>query len=235
MHKAWLALVFGGVAAAVGLAAKTIADKKKPQRFEAEMRTLYNHLHKKIIIDNITDPNGFGKVLEENELWDGELDAIVYTVGCYSVRIANRAYRKTEYVEKHGYRPATREELIEIRNGDPAKIRLLWGGYLFGGVIVRDVFAAYIGEGKPNDYRYICHVRCPQSCIFPESITFIATVKNSRFEPDACADLFVRCFYMGSSCTSEEWYAFSKDGCIKRYRIDGYSVDSDNAKWDWKG
>lgn len=243
-------------------------DKMQAEYLEECKNTLYEHLPEGIVIDNVTNPQNPGRMLEEHELWEGEIAATLYTVGCYSVRRAVRVYHekmsdytaeewqkienlspeeerdeiagtgiapfaRTAYMENRYYIPATREEQAEVERElkePPWKYRD-YGNCL----VVQEVSAAYIGNGASDDYRYICQTQSPRGCGFTDTITFIGTVKNNKSVPDDRADLFIGSCYVGSSFSTETWFAFSRDGHIKQYGIHGMDTDSWEKKWDWKG
>lgn len=300
MHKAWLAPVFGGVAAAVGLAAKTIADKKKQQRtvtesfdpeaavdsivkqmeadkdqimeldfqkmeadrLDAESHLLYEHLPQGVVIENITNPCVSGnevRVLAEDELREGELSALVYQVGCYSVRIADRVYRegkfessdseiplegkgvsKGEAIAAHSadisplqgrfFRLATKEELEEYRIATRNPFKAMMNPPSEYQK-VKEVTAAYMG----SEYKNICQAMCSKYGRYFDELTFLGSIKRCRSVPDSQASLLVGRTYVGDSYNENYCYIFSPDGYLREYWVGGYNPDSQHEKWDWKG
>ncbi len=98
-------------------------EKMQAKHLEQYKNTLYEHLPEGIVIDNITNPQNPGRMLEEHELWEGELAAVTYTVGCYCVRSAIRVYREKKYhytVDEYRKRiDAAWDELEAKENGEP--------------------------------------------------------------------------------------------------------------------
>ena len=235
-------------------------DKMQVEYLEQCKNTLYEHLPEGIVIGNAADLQNPDRMLEKDELWDGELEAALYQVGCYSVRCSLRLYRKWDDVtpqyhldapnltaglnanskhEANGvpaeyYRPATREEFDQYWN--EIKNPSIWGGGSTSDFMkVNEVFAAYVGDGRTSEYRYVCHTEYAEFSSYTDTVSFIGTVKIGATEPDHCADLFVGTCYTGSSYSVESWYSVSPDGQTSEYCIHGMNPDSWDKKWDWKG
>lgn len=273
MKKSILALVIGGAAAAAGLAAKAIADKKKEQQTEdgfvipdflynktAVLDVLNKHLPEGVVIKNATNPHSKGRVLEDNELREGELSASIYQVGCYSVRIAERVYRKGDFEPtadneiklegksvkqgeavaaqsadippfKNRYnRPATKDELEEYCNATKNPVEAITNPPR-DYQKVKEVSAAYMD----GEYKNICLTMYSKYGRYSDILTFIGTVKLNKSVPDSQASLFVGSNYVGDSFGIKTFYAFSPEEYIREYKIHDMNPYSFNTKWDWNG
>lgn len=258
----------------IELAAKSVIDKIKKDgkkvsvSFSDLIRSeafsipseLYEHLPEGVVIENATNPHSKGRVLEDNELREGELSASIYQVGCYSVRVADRVYRKGDFepssdneikLEGKGVkqgeamtaqsadippfksrysRPATKEELEEYRNAIKNPVEAITDpprDYQK----VKEVSAAYMD----GEYKNICQAMYAQYGSYTDRLTFMGIVKLNKSVLDSQASLFVGSEYVGDSHSTEDFYAFSPDGYIRRYWIGGLDPDSFSAKWDWNG
>lgn len=276
MKKSILALALGGAAVAVGAAVKNAVEKKKEHNSEeylavpdflynktAVLDVLYKHLPEGVVIKNTTNPNSKGRVLEDNELREGELSALIFQVGCYSVRIAERVYRNCDFeppsdstddeIKLEG-KSIKQGEAIIAQSADipPMKSR-------YNRPATKDELEEYCNATQnpveaitnpPRDYQKVKEVSAAYMdgeyknvCLtmyskygrYSDRLTFMGTVKLNKSVPDSQASLFVGSNYVGDSFGIKTFYAFSPDGYVRYYQIHDMNPDSWEAKWDWNG
>nr|WP_302111354.1 hypothetical protein [uncultured Acetatifactor sp.] len=217
------------------------------QNEDSAIETLRRHLGNDIVITKWTEAQG-EQELEEEELFEGEISASIFTIGCYTVRYAECLYADDSYGGAHGYHyhervPAGKDIIAEYRDVKREKkrdeaagiVRALLGPWMLfrekGVRIVEEVSVlCRSGNGADTDcWQNIC--LAAQSFTWSERIDYICTVKKSDTVPDGQAVLFVLSRYMGDSHTSESWYKFTPDGRVGAYRIGGYGQNDTDA-WE---
>lgn len=178
-----------------------------------------------------------GQELAQEELFEGEVSAVVIQVGCYTVRSAERFYKIQDPENPSGLRiPADEKdfELIwkdiefsktmnvdaqEKRNWLRGWLRGLGypeslGGKLFG---VREISARH-NSSPDGSFSYIFSVARPQPITGCEYVDIIFTAKKNDHIPDEYASLFIGTrIWVGTGSNSGMWYQFEPTGKITRF------------------
>ena len=206
------------------------------QNEDSAIETLRKHLGNDIVITKWTEAQG-EQELEEEELFEGEISASIFTIGCYTVRYAECLYADDSYGGAHGYHyhervPAGKDIIAEYR--DVKRNRKLDPWMLFRKKGVRIVEEVSVlrrsGNGADTDcWQNIC--LAAQGFTWSERIGYICTVKKGDTVPDRQAALFVCHVFVGSSYTKERWHKITPDGKAEIYCIgDAYGGD-DSKIW----
>lgn len=180
--------------------------------------------------------------LEEEELMEGEVSASVFTVGCYTVRMAYCLYvddsdREMKYTERI---PAGQDKIIAYRNGERRigqeleEDEVVITGLCPIGKNVRmvtEVSARYNPSSEPPVYswRNICMAAPGHGG--SESIDYICTVKQNDMVPDGQAALFVLNNYGDGFRSVDCWYKFTPDGMVEQYSTNGCGK-TDTTAWE---
>lgn len=215
------------------------ADALQVKVFEGMYKNLICNFWNKsdITFTDVWDSRVESYQLSEDELLTGELSAATYTVGCYTIRSAQRVYVKPEH--NHGNNlvdeiPADEEYLNKLKqnarnkNSNDTSIVGMHIGFesIFENNrrIAHGISARHIYD--PNNlfakgFKYICRATRAWGYSWSESIQHIVTVKEQS-QPDECASLFVCNQYVGSSFSVDTWYQLSPNGRISEFRIHPY-------------
>lgn len=129
----------------------------------------------------------------EAELLPGELSAVTFQVGCYTVRSANRVYRDGTPI----IRAEEKESWEYMRSG----IICLPGC----GMEFRQEISARHNANPNNLFTYICHAN--YHIKDPGGIASILTAKEHKLIPDEYASLFISDMY-------DHWHKFDPTGKI---------------------
>lgn len=189
------------------------------------MTTLREHLGESIVFTGMGDEVQNARELEENELFDGELSAFVFTVGCYTVRQAWRLYKDDDRVNYFERIPAGRDEIAAYRTEE----FIVNGKYRE----VCEISARYNGggEGDSDYWQHICLATTARNWQWSERVDFICTVKQDVSSPDNEAALFVLKTYVGSSFSVEHWYKCIPDGTVMEYELHPFNEEAFNEPW----
>ena len=215
------------------------------QKEDSAMEVLHAHLGDRIVITGTWAEAEGERELEEEELFEWEISASVFTIGCYAVRIAECLYvddigSGTHYTQRV---PAGRDRITGYRVSHAEQARAWDAGYCIasgieperdrGVRIVTEVSAMNQSEGggAADYWQNICMAALSRGSSWSERIDYICTVKKDDTVPDGQAVLFVLSRYMGSSYTSEDWYKFTPDGRVGKYHISGYG-QNDTDVWE---
>lgn len=203
-----------------------LADNKESENGNnKDMDTLRKHLGKDIKFIGSWDNAQDERQLDEEELLQGELSAVTFTVGCYTIRSAQRVYKVTEdngaYILEDEV-PANQEELKMIREStgiagiyDNRHLRM-----------THEISAKH--NSDPNGvfadtFKSVC--RAAHSIkigAWDEHIGYIGTVKENASLSDENAFLFVLNKYVGSSFGVESWYKLDPSGVITKFTLHPY-------------
>lgn len=166
----------------------------------------------------------------EAELLPGELSAVTFQVGCYTVRSASRVYR----VHKPGYSPeleapASREEVAFFKNVSPVHV----GAPAFNGRLLRitNEISARHNANPNNAFTDVCRAAKSTSYKWSEQIGAICSAKEHDLIPDEYASLFVCNTYMGDSFSSSTWYKLDPTGKITKLELHPFDSDIHNARF----
>lgn len=191
-------------------------------------RILRRHLGDNIIITDFYNDETKVQALDESELLEGELSAVLFNVGCYSIRSSKCLYRDEDknnnhYTDRH---PATREEIRMVK-----EMNFTWSIQPEGFRIVDEIAAKYNETEFAMDYKFVCMATTARSSRWSETINTICTVMHNQSIPNNETILYVNQTYIGDSFSVDDWYAFYPDGTIKSYRIHPFDKDSADRKW----
>ena len=170
--------------------------------------------------------------VSENDLLPGELSAVTFTVGCYTVRSAQRVYK----VHESGYSPeleipADNEELDLIKQSKD----VIFPNWNRKFRITHEIMAKHnfsLKSKSSNEYKYLCRAARARNYSWTENISLIITVKE-RTLSDEHASLFVKMSWTGESFGCEHWYELRPDGEVTNFRLhDLDRGDDDNTLWE---
>ncbi|MGN1135588.1 MAG: hypothetical protein ACI4SF_05150 [Oscillospiraceae bacterium] len=146
--------------------------------------------------------------VSEDKLRDGEISAVVYSIGNYAIRESVMLYKDnndTYYSERV---PAEKESVDAFRNNE---------SYVdYKNREVREIHAKYLKDPSAK-WHFICLATSAIFGSWDERIDFIGTVKKSVFDSDKGSDLVVRVKYVGESGRFGTWYRLKPDGSVKKY------------------
>lgn len=139
----------------------------------------------------------------EADLFDGEISATTFLVGCYTVRLAARAYRGGEDLV-----PAAREDVARLREQGPGLRRAQ----------TADLHLRYEVSARPYNrpqdlFRKVCFAEQGTGSAL-ECVETVCTAKRSESESFERASLLVgvRSFFGGQ--TLKTWYMLDADGNV---------------------
>lgn len=166
--------------------------------------------------------------VSEAELLPGELSAVTYQVGCYTIRSAWRVYR----VYKPGYNPeletpANQEEVEYFKNISPTHV----GAPKFNDQLLRitNEISAKHNSNPNNRFSYICRAAQSIHYSWSEQIKAVYTAKEHNLIPDEYASLFVCNTYVGDSFCADSWYKLDPTGKITKLELHPFDSDINNA------
>lgn len=165
--------------------------------------------------------NPYSCQLEQDELLPGELTAVTFTVGCYTVRSALRVYKACD--SSRLQIPADKEELdcvqADLRggiglfsspSGPPWQDRLR---------VTSEISAKHSSDPDgafTNGFKYICRGGHDlENRLWSHSIGSICTLKKSFLLSDNAADLLILQANHYFTARSSTWYSLSPQGVLK--------------------
>lgn len=180
----------------------------------------------------------------ETELLPGELSAVTFKVGCYTVRSAQRVYK----VHEPGYNPesempADKSELELVRK-DANKICPAWydkshithtvsTGFLSWQDkfrITHEISAKHRSNSK-GAFVYICRAAQARNCSWFEGNENILSAKKNVFLPNGRACLFVHTVYVGSSFSVDTWYKLDPAGKVTSLTLHPFNSDVEKERF----
>lgn len=173
------------------------------------------------VFTGVWHPGPDDRNLAGEELLPGELSAVVFQVGCYTVRSARRVYRLRE--------PGLGQEPDEpAGQADTESVRKDMGS-TYGGT------AGY-AEGSMADpgnaFTVVCRVLQPVPADGCGYIGDIYAVRENDTVPDEAASLIVYSHYEGSSSGTDTWYRLAPDGRITRSEKFPFPTETEDLKLD---
>lgn len=174
-----------------------------------------------------------GKKVLEGELLTGELSATTFSVGCYTVRSAQRVYRVYGPIyapEKET--PASWEETELVRKditpmGTIKPLVPAWRDELR---VTREISARH-NDAPEGQFTYICRAAEASSGRWKEHISAIYSVKESKFIPDEYASLLACLAFTGDSYGVDTWYKLDPTGKITTLRLHPFDSNQDKARF----
>jgi hypothetical protein len=196
------------------------------------MSTLREHLGKHIVSTGLWGNATENHKLEDGELLPGELSAVVFTLGCYTVRSATRVYKISGYSPKKE-EPANDKDTAYVKETQDSFLSPWMNKFR----ITHEIMAKHISDPKgafAGNFKYITRAASARNSSWSESIGFIGAIKKCASSSDEHASLFVLNRYMGDSFSAEYWYRLAPDGVITEYQIHPFDSKSLNASWKVK-
>lgn len=165
---------------------------------------------------HIECPGENGKAVPESELFPGELSAVTFSVGCYTVRSAQRVYRIHEpgySLEKES--PADEEEVALVRKDTSSSPTVTTGFQWWRDKLrITHEISARHNDSLEGKFTYICRAAEAQNGRWKEQIGAVYSVKESEFIPDEYASLMVCIAFVGDSRSFDTWYKFDPTGKV---------------------
>ena len=207
--------------------------------------TIREHWHRAAVFTDSWEGKE-GTAVPTDKLLPGELSAMLFQVGCFTVRSAQRVYQ----IHEPGYSPeketpATPKEVALVRkvmsrdkNPLPSIMPLLglgpvcpvgspWQNKLR---ITHEISARH-QDNPDSPFTVLCRAAQSRNFAWSEQITTVLLAKKHLAMPDKSASLFVCNLYAGSSFSSETWYKLSPDGEIKILSLHPFDPDMNKARF----
>lgn len=168
--------------------------------------------------------------LVETELLQGEMSAISFRVGCYTVRSAQRVYsvhKSDDSIELEI--PGSQTEVEYIKNLSPA----FAGIPPLNGTLLRitNEISAKHNVAPNNVFTFVCRT-IPQGGVNGcECIGGISTVKENGSIPDEYASLLVYSHFEGGSFGVDTWYKLDPTGKITSLKLHPHIPDEGNESF----
>lgn len=176
-----------------------------------------------------------GTKVPEGELLPGELFATTFSVGCYTVRSAQRVYR----IYEPGYSPEMdtpiSQEETELIKKDIRPIEIT--GTLFpawcDGLRVTHEISAKHNDAPEGKFAYICRAAEASNGRWKEYISAIYSAKESEFIPHEYASLLVCLAFGGDSHGVDTWYKLDPTGKITTLRLHPFDSNQNEARFTY--
>lgn len=225
---------------------------RKPSELEEYRKNIRKHWKTDFVFTDSWSRRKDARQLGADELLPGELSAVTYTVGCYTVRSSQRVYRIPEnnmvYIPDDEI-PADKEVPDDKDAMDYFGRALAKKQRLFAGVAVADAMDFFEGEkyrrkcrmaneitarhnaDPAGEFKYICRAASATNRSWSERISCVCTIKKTASLPDEHACLFVCNAYMGNSYGTYRWYEFNPKGKLTHFRIHPLAEDDRENYW----
>lgn len=193
--------------------------------------TIRRHWKNEAVFTDAWRPDEAEQEIPENELQAGEMSAVIFKVGCYSVRSAWRICKQQDDLEI----PADKEEVdfakkklkgtentvidVLIYNELPEKLR-----------VVHEISAKHM-DNPSDSYTKVCSVTQSRSVMWCEYVGDIYTVKENEAIPDDYASLLVYTHYSGDSFSVDTWYKLEPTGKITTLRLHPFDSNMNEAQF----
>ncbi len=200
-----------------------------------------------VVTDAWNPGTGENKIPDE-ELLPGEIAAVTFQVGSYTVRSALRVYtiHDSDWYLSEPDAPAEREDVERVRKDlswDKAGGKdIRAGDSIFAAWGNREVCAettsawrerlrlthevsARHASSPDGAFTYICRAADPMNGRWFEYIGDIYAVKETEDIPDECASLLVYFVFTSDFYGVDTWYRFEPDGGITKYVSDLLDLD----------
>lgn len=227
---------------------KQVIDEKQVQHTEehdknidvpeSDRKLIRKHWKEDVVFTDAWQPSTDEHIIPvpEERLLQGELSAVIFQVGCYAVRSAQRVYK----IYEPGYTPemevpAENEELERVRKD----VRTLGERAYFTSFsslqnefrITNEISARH-NFAPDAGFTYICRAAEARNASWFESIGNIYTVKENVHIPDEYASLLLCFHWSGSSFSTKTWYKFEPMGRITVLSLGEYGIMPDEAKFE---
>lgn len=210
----------------------------KKDVLEKDRELIRKHWKTEAVFTDAWRPGADERKVPEEELLPGELSAVVFQVGCYTVRSAQRVYRihGPEYAPELET-PADNEEVEMVRKDLETGVEMrkeadceaaAWDEKLR---VTNEISARH--NSDPNtEFIYICRAAETRNASWYEYIGDIYVVKDNAHIPDEYASLLVYSHYEGRSFGFDMWYKFGPTGKLTVLRPGTDGILSDEAGFE---
>lgn len=202
------------------------------------------HWSNAVIFTDAWRPGINEQELTEAELLPGELSAVIFIVGCYSIRSAKRVYRISESdCSSELEIPADKADIELVRKEVERKnTRSLEGYSVTVGMsrsypswvdrlcIMHEISAKH-NASPHNMFIDVCRVTQSMNADWCEYIGDIYTVKENDSIPDEYASLLVYSHYEGSSFGADTWHKLDPTGKITKLELHPFDSKQDDARF----
>ena len=209
-------------------------------KIEAEL-TLRTHWKPLAVFTGFWHPDHC-KQVSEDELLPGELSAVTFKVGRYTVRSAQRVYQ----IHEPGYIPEMEipasSEDVELVRKDIAPVNVdPWLNFTMSTGVglqpwrnrlrVTHEISARHQDTPGGAFTMICRAAEARNYTWTEHIGTICAAKEHIAVPDKRASLFVCSTYVGDSFSVDTWYKLDPAGKITTLSLHPYDSDIDKARF----
>lgn len=205
----------------------TTDHNSQPEEIDAQGKdVIRKHWNSAAVFTDAWHPGINEETLTEAELLSGELSAVIFQVGCYTVRSAQRVYSIHEAGDGRELEmPADQAEVEFVKNISPAYV----GAPSLNGRLLRvmnEISAKH--HASPNNvFAYVCRaILLSGSANWCEYIGDIYTVKENDSIPDEYASLLVYSHYEGSSFGVDTWYRLDPTGKVTKLELDPFNSNA---------
>lgn len=214
--------------------------KGQPKGDEEKLNLFRRHCSSEaVFIDAWCSATDESKVPEE-DLFPGEIEAVTFQIGCYTVRSALRVYKvhDSDWYLSEVVEPADKEDVEKVRNdlildkgdgkvtGINGSIFTSWGNlHTYIGAIpawrdklrITHEISAKHNSDCGNTFTYICRAADPINGKWFEYIGDIYAVKERDTVPDENASLLVYFVFTSDFYGVDTWYRFDSEGKITTF------------------
>ena len=176
------------------------------------MEVLRTHLGNDIVFTGTWEEAAGEREPEEEELLEGELSALIFTIGCYTVRIAECMCEDGSSCEAHNTEG-------KIAGLDRIKSKAC---------MVTEVSARYTSESQGSIGSWTNIYTAVPCRDWTEEVDYMCSVKESGKARDEEAVLFIFINIATDSNVSGKCYKFTPEGKVEEYSI-GYGWDNPTA------
>ena len=157
--------------------------------------------------------------LKKDELLKGELSAVTYDFGIYTIRIANRIFHDSQTLNGC-YRPGS-------KNPEPASEEEIRSLEMFLSQPTdysyrRATEVSVRCRNSRNTFKTVCYCSDSRTVSWTEGLGFVRRVKKHIFSPDKSSVLYICKIFYGNSNTIKYWYAVYPEGKIKNVVSDNF-------------
>ena len=215
------------------------------QKERSGKETLRTHLGKDIVFTGTWAEATEERELDGEELQAGEAAAVIFQVGCCTVRSAQRIYKVCDsgYYDPEAGSPADKTDVDLVRKDMDCENA--WAKAAESSICVTTSIGSWkdrlrvtneISAKHSSDpdkvFRYICRAARSGNHTWSEDIEFICTVKEHALIPDEYASLLICRHYEGSSFGSDTWYKLDPTGKITKLEPGAYGIIPDDARFE---
>lgn len=189
------------------------------------LKTLRKHWSSSAVMTDDYTSKTKEQAVEKEDLLPGELSAVTFKIGNYTVRSAQRVYKILDAgYDPENEPPADEADLVRVK----AEIDRIVPSFQDEFRFVHEISARY-ENGVNDQFTFICRAAEARNCYWSESIEAICTVKENT--PDNDASLLVLNTYMGDSFSVDTWYKFDPEGKITTLKLHPYDENIDEARF----